>query len=273
MNNSVVSTNKVFFTPSEFSKASLLYLQEVGITKTLKKHTSSRKYLDSYLFFVVLEGNGSLDYGNKKFSLSKNDAIFIDCDRKYSHTSDNWKIAWIHFNGNSMKNIYNEYLNRNGKICFNSDKRYIDIIVNILNLANSNNYSKDLGINAKLSELLLMIMSDSVYSNSTNRIYNINYIKEYIDEKYASEISLNNLSNKFYINKYYLTRLFKDSFGITIINYLNQVRVTKSKELLRYSDLSIEEIAVTIGFKDQNYFSRVFKKIDGISPREYKNKW
>lgn len=275
MNNNIVNTNRLIYTTSEFAKSSLMYLQEGGVSKTLKKHTSSREYLDSFLFFIVLDGYGYLNYDGKKIKLSKNEAAFINCNKPYSHTSDNWKISWIHFNGNNMKNIYDKYLNRNGKISFKVSKEYEDVIVSIIELANSDDFLKDMNINAKLSNLLFMIMSNTIYSNDTNRnrIYNINDIKDYIDNNYSKEISLETISNTFYINKFYLTRLFKETFGTTIINYLNRVRITKSKELVRYSNNNLDDIARSVGFKDQNYYSRIFKKIEGISPREYKRKW
>ena len=94
-----------------------------------------------------------------------------------------------------------------------------------------------------------------------------------LDDNYLNNITLNELSNVFHINKYYLTRLFKSTYGITINNYIANKKITKAKELLRYSDLSIENIAKECGINDSNYFSRLFKQVEGISPKEFRKSW
>ncbi len=126
----------------------------------------------------------------------------------------------------------------------------------------------------ELVNLLNLLMSETIYEDSSKyRKYNLDTIKQYIDSNYLSNISLDRLSSQFYINKFYLTRAFKERYGTTINNYILEKRITRSKELLRFSDESIEDVASACGIKDPNYFSRVFKKIEGITPKEYKKMW
>ena len=273
--NNVVESKRIQYTASRFAKESLLYLQETGFSKSIKKHTSYRNYLDSFLFFIIIEGYGILRYRNEDYKLKKGDCVFINCQSEYSHTSDNWKIAWVHFNGNNLKNIFNKYLERDGKIAFSSpNSNYLGIINNIYNIAESSAYLKDMNIYTELVNLLNLLMSETIYEDSSKyRKYNLDTIKQYIDSNYLSNISLDRLSSQFYINKFYLTRAFKERYGTTINNYILEKRITRSKELLRFSDESIEDIASACGIKDPNYFSRVFKKIEGITPKEYKKMW
>ena len=63
----IVSSNRVLYTPSSFAKSSLLYLQEIGTLKALKSHVSSHNNLLSYLFFIVLDGDGTVKYENKEY--------------------------------------------------------------------------------------------------------------------------------------------------------------------------------------------------------------
>ena len=273
--NNIVESKRIQYTASRFAKESLLYLQEVGYSKAIRKHTSYRNYMDSFLFFTVIEGDGTLKYQNEEYRLDEGDCVFINCQNEYSHTSDNWKIAWVHFNGNNLKNIFNKYLERDGKIAFGSLKNnYLNIINNIYNIADSSAYIKDMNIYNELVDLLNLLMSETIYEETNkNRKYNLDSIKQYIDANYLTNISLDQLSANFFINKFYLTRAFKERYGTTINNYILEKRITRSKELLRFSDDSIEDIAVACGIKDPNYFSRVFKKIEGITPKEYKKMW
>lgn len=85
--------------------------------------------------------------------------------------------------------------------------------------------------------------------------------------------SLEELSSRFFINKYYMVKLFTEAYGTSIRVYVNALRVTKAKQLLRFSDMRMEEIGCEVGFEDPNYFSRMFKKVEGMSPSEYRKLW
>ena len=274
--NNIVESKRTIYTPSEFAKESLIYLQEIGQTKALKKHTSSRSKLDSYLFFIVLDGTGTLTYNNNIYELEKGSCVFIDCNNKYSHTSDNWTIEWIHFNGQNVQNIYSKYINRNGLNIFKSKQFniYKQLIDNIQNITNQNDYLKDMNINLEISNLLTQIMKETLFkSNNERNIYDVSAIKKYIDENYLSNLSLDLISDKFYINKYYLTRLFKSTYGSTINKYILNKKITKAKELLRFSDLNISNISLQCGFNDANYFARAFNLAEGTSPNNYRKLW
>ena len=274
--NNITESKRTIYNPSDFAKKSLIYLQEVGKTKTLSKHTSKREKLDSYLFFIVLDGSGALRYNNQEHKLDKGSCVFIDCNNKYSHTSDNWTIEWIHFYGENMKDIYDKYLGRNGKPVFysHSYSKYETLIDEIQTIADSNDFIKDMNIYERIVSLLSLLMNETVYeSEDKKRIYDIDEIKKYIDSNYLNDISLDELSGKFYINKFYLTRLFKETYGLTIKEYILSKRISKAKEMLRYDGSSIEDIGIACGISDPNYFSRVFKKIEGITPNMYRKLW
>lgn len=275
--NNIVDSKRIIYTASEFAKNTLLHVQEIGKSTSLKKHTSSRNYLQSFLFFIVTDGFGVLNYENNKYKLSKGSVVFINCNNSYSHTSDNWTIKWIHFNGPNIESIYSKYLSRGGKPTYSSSSfdKYNLLIDSVFDDVSSNEFTADMNINSRLSELLAQIMLETVYQSSTSKkhIYNINEIKNYIDDNYLSNISLEKLSEVFYINKFYLTRLFKDSYSKTINEYISYKRIAKAKELLRFSNKTIEQIAVECNIPDSNYFSRVFKKIEGISPIKYRQLW
>lgn len=271
----IVDSKRIVYTPSNFAKENLVYLQETGQLQSLKKHTSSREYMDSFLFLIVINGSGELIYEGNSYSLNQDSCAFIDCHKHYSHSSDNWNIIWIHFNGNSMNGIYSKYIERNGKTVFKSGQinEYISLLNEIYQTAGSNDHIRDMNINQQLNKLLSFIMTETVYEEKRNNKYQISEIKNYLDINYSRNITLEQLSDEFYINRFYLTRLFKNSYGMTINTYLQNKRVTEAKKMLRFTDLSIEDIAVSCGIDDANYFSRVFKKTEGISPKQYRKMW
>ncbi len=274
MNN--VNVTRTIYTASSFTKETLFYLQEVGKSETISRNVNSRNKLDSFLFFIVLEGDGVLDYNSREYMLKKNDCVFIDCNYPHSHTSTNWKILWVHINGPTLKNIYDNYLHQSGKNVFKTDntEKYINIIESIRLSVSSGMNIKDIEINTSISSLLSIIISDNSPAGiEEKRKYNFEKIKFYLDENFINDISLDSLSSIFFINKFYLTRTFKEKYGTTVNNYIIEKRINKAKELLRYSDMSVNEISKECGFSDQNYFSRTFRNKEGMSPIKYRNTW
>ena len=73
-----------------------------------------------------------------------------------------------------------------------------------------------------------------------------------------------------YLSPAYFSRVFKKEMGVTFNSFLNEVRIEKSKSLLRNNDLKMVDIALMVGFESQSYFTKVFKKITGISPLQYR---
>ena len=96
--------------------------------------------------------------------------------------------------------------------------------------------------------------------------------KTYIDENYCRELTLDEVSQSVNISPYYFSKLFKEESGENFIEYLTRMRITKAKELLRNPALSIKEICVMSGYSDPNYFSRIFKKQEDVTPSEYRER-
>lgn len=97
-------------------------------------------------------------------------------------------------------------------------------------------------------------------------------IRRYLDENFAQDITLSAMANRYKISPGYLSLLFTEQTGKNFIDYLTERRINKAKELLKHSDLKIYEISSAIGYNDSFYFSNCFKKITGVSPREYRER-
>lgn len=96
-------------------------------------------------------------------------------------------------------------------------------------------------------------------------------IKNYIDSHYSQNITLDFLSNLTYMNKFHLVHTFTKHIGLSPINYAINKRIQEAKNLLRTTSHSIRDIASIVGFSNSSYFSQMFKKITGITPKNYRN--
>ena len=78
------------------------------------------------------------------------------------------------------------------------------------------------------------------------------------------------IRDSFHINKDYLSRKFKETFGSGMVAYLTNIRIKHAKELLVSSDMQVQEIAIAVGFQDEGYFTKQFKKIVSMTPAAYR---
>lgn len=301
-----VQSSRILYTPSPFARSSLLHLQEVGSLSAIRPHTSKREKLQSYLCFMVEDGEGELVYEGKKYELRSGDVVFIDCRKAYRHSTGMnpnaglWSLRWCHFYGPSMPAIYAKYCERGGLpvirgadvsvdlargadmgrrddvSCGADVSQYAAILTDIYTLASSSDYIRDMRINGKLNDLLTLLMESSwhreAHTNAPKKM-EISRVKSFLDEHYKEKLSLESVASHFFIDKHYLARLFKEQYGVTLVTYLQQVRITHAKRMLRFTNKSIEEIGLECGIGELNYFSRVFKKLEGVSPSEFRRVW
>ena len=102
---------------------------------------------------------------------------------------------------------------------------------------------------------------------ASNRV--ICQVIKFIDENINQKIDIQDLANRFYFNRYYLMKLFKSELGITITNYINNIRIYRSLTSLKENN-SILKVALLNGFYSQEYYSETFKNIMGVNPLTYK---
>lgn len=130
----------------------------------------------------------------------------------------------------------------------------------------------------KISEKLLQMRAEitkfreyAQQPEGDKQDYYINQTIGYIQLKYASDISLRDVSEHVGITESYLSHLFKSKTGYSYLEYLRQHRIKKALELMRNQSRRINEVARDTGFRDMSYFSSLFKKYVGVSPSQYRN--
>lgn len=95
-------------------------------------------------------------------------------------------------------------------------------------------------------------------------------IAKFMEQNYNREVTLQDISDRFYLSREYISRRFKQEMGENVFDYLGRIRVEKAKLLLQNPNLKIAQIAEMVGYDDDKYFSKVFKKFEGQSPNQYR---
>ncbi len=300
----VTNTRSIINTPSAFTRENFFHIQEAGYLKSLKPHLSRRSGLDSYLFFIVLSGSGTVTYrqpptpgknrdtavardcvspGKRNDSTAETtaaahtgDCFFLDCSGEYTHIStedDPWELLWIHFYGPQAAAYYTCFCEREHWHFRSGHLAELTAsIQNIIRYHEEPTDDTDLLTAQQITTILTLVCTGSDDTNEplSDKLKNILH---YLDEHYTEKISLDRLAEQFFISKYYLSREFKKQFGTTVIQYVLTRKISHAKELLRYSTSSIEEISRLCGMEDASYFNKVFKKMEGCTASEYRRRW
>ncbi len=122
----------------------------------------------------------------------------------------------------------------------------------------------------QLRRRLTQMQSPSQRTGSARSISECARVKQYMDDHFTEEISLDQLARLAHMNKHYLVHAFTKEVGCSPINYLLARRIAESKHLLENSDHSVSQISRVLGFSSPSYFSQRFKKAVGMSPLEYR---
>lgn len=162
---------------------------------------------------------------------------------------------------------------------FDNDKGYY--ILGPFRLSNDSECSynhisyREIDCVAYLSNLLINISNDKYSKGRINLNFNTHVRKsvEYCIKNYDSFISIESICKELNINKSYFCKIFKEETGHTFTSFLNIFRVEKSKQLLRKTQMSLLDIAISVGFNSQNYYTIVFKKITNQTPMQYRNEF
>ena len=97
-------------------------------------------------------------------------------------------------------------------------------------------------------------------------------ITEYVNANYAKKISLDDVAKKVFLSRSYISSVFKEEIGMSLTDYVREVRIERSKQLLLDSTVRIVDIAGMCGFDDQSYFTKVFHRSVGVTPKQYRER-
>jgi two-component system response regulator YesN len=123
-----------------------------------------------------------------------------------------------------------------------------------------------------IRDSIFRLIEDITYSQSDSGAAIIEKACEYINNNYAQQISLDDLASMVGFSSFYFSKVFKLYKSMNFIDYLTNVRINKGKELLRNPYISVREISELIGYNNADYFTRVFKRSEGITPTDYRNR-
>lgn len=271
----------IMVTPSLTAKANLHYVQEVGHYHCLSTYFTERENLPSFLIAYSVSGKGYLRYKGKRYTLQQGQALFIYCmDYQYYETDPEqlWELLWVHLDGGASRAYYEQFLLANGPvISLNPHSPIPTLIKELIRLQqypdSRTEWLSSQSIVEILTDLVLHSLSRHPQSNARFLPEYIQQTQQFLKDHQDEKITLDRLSTHFSMSKYHLAREFKIFTGLTPNEYLINLRINKAKELLRYTDLSIQEIAKSVGFEYVSHFINQFKQQEDATPLSFRRTW
>lgn len=266
----VTKSDRMLHTPGTFAKKNLLYVQEVGTLQSLAPHVCRRENLDSFLIFEVLEGSGSITTESRTIELHAGECVWIDCHNAFEHISSEeqpWKLAWVHFNGVSAKELYELFRERNELPVFTPLEAFklSGMILAILEKLRMN--ASELEVHSLLTQL---VVSCAEQKNEKERMEEV---REYINLHFIEHELQTLLTEHFHMGVEELDRSFAKSYGISVRDYILNRRFNAAKELLRFTIKPIAEVIEESGIGNEDLFYQLFKENESMNPEDYRRKW
>jgi len=258
-----------------------LYITDIGYFPNAKFHFRERLHgAEQHILIFCHEGSGTLIIKKETYIVNAGDFIIIPMKTSHIYSANEknpWSIFWVHFKGKVSNDIVALIENK-----INGYKGFIQNYVQIISLFNEiysqleRGYSTDnlLYSNLCFGHFLTMFIYNQNFKigaqfQSIDEIDKaIDFLKQNIDQTLTLEKVANNVN----LSPSHLSFLFKKKTGFSIIEYFNHLKIQKVCQYLLFTNMRIREIALEIGFLDPYYLSRVFTKIIGMSPNQYRKK-
>lgn len=258
-----------------------LYISDIGFYPKARGHYRERPHgCDQHILIHVLSGKGHVRIGKEDYDLHTGDFIFLPAKTAHSYEADEknpWSIYWVHFSGTAAQNIMEmmQLYQKSYKGTVESDNRreslFDELYLNLERGYSLENLSYvSMGLYHFLSSFIFHAHFNTV--EISNRKDAVNIAISFMQANLQKPLSLDGISKQINLSSSHFSYLFRQRTGFAPMEYFNHLKMQKACQYLLFTDMRIKEISNLVGFEDPFYFSRLFSKLMGLSPLEYRTK-
>lgn len=232
-----------------------------------------------YSLHFIREGKGFIKLGDREMPLKAGMCFVLYKDVPYEYYPDKsqpWKYDWIDFSGENLDLLLSECGFSMDKPfrTYPTDKYFLGELNRLYEIHDVRPFN-----HVCIAAQFFKLISELIYRNkevkthqatTSARFYRVRDCMIYINSNFSSDLSLADIAKASNISVSYLTSSWAKEIGMSPIEYMHAFRISDACKQLKNSSRKIKEIARTVGYADEKYFSRVFKKYKGVSPVQYR---
>ncbi|MCR5264874.1 MAG: AraC family transcriptional regulator [Clostridiales bacterium] len=254
------------------------HMQYVGHYITRRDYHIKRRLENSALLLLTLSGGGELLYRGKSYRLERGSCMLIDTNEphEYYPLTDGWEFKYVHFWG-GMSREYLSYAGSRAGPVHHIREDEIEKIENLIDSVFSGTAERVMidypGISGDIYSMITVLLSSAERKDISERPGGGSAVADaalFIRRNYAGTVSVEDIANAVNLSRSYLTEQFGRVYGLPPHEYLTMYRISAAKNLLLSTAMTITDIAERTGFRDVYTFSRVFRRVNGISPARYR---
>ena len=231
-----------------------------------------------YLIHLVIRGKGTFILNNRSYPVQTGDAFLIYPNMPINYIADEkdpWEFWWVGFNGTDAGFLLDatRFSLKNPVISLSNPDAFRDLLADIY-AVRGNLPHETIQMSARLYSLLAFLIRDNeniLGQKVEQGTAQFQHACDYIAEHYGEFITVNDVARAMGISRSRLYRIFMQQIAESPQKYLTEFRIRRACILMASSEKSIKEISFKVGFKDQMYFSTVFKSVIGTTPTEFRN--
>ncbi|WP_373215980.1 AraC family transcriptional regulator [Ruminococcus sp. 5_1_39BFAA] len=262
-----------------------LNIYQYGYEKCQPLHSYGPFIRNNYLFHYVLSGRGTLrvenaDYSCSEYKIGANSGFLIEPGQITTYFADRsapWEYCWIEFAGLRAREILESAgLSASNPVFFPQSEEYAEKVGQEMLYLTSHSHESSLHLMGHVYLVMDALVQGSsrkrkIQDGKLSKFYTREAVA-FIEQNYAQPITVEDMAARCNLERSYFGKIFKETMGQSPQSFLIRYRMSKAAQLLTTTDFSICDVGVQTGYPNQLHFSRAFKNVYGISPREYRQK-
>lgn len=254
-------------------------IKKVGQEHCLPRKKSELRRKRYHSLHFVLHGFGTLHSGENKISLGRGNVFLLYANEEYTYypnAVDPWSYIWVDFYGEELDELFEAcgFTREKPYVRMTDSAELIDLLKQLVEKYNGSDVQSMVCSAYTLLVFGRLIEYKNRYLKVSERgsvfFKQFRDIIDYINNNYRMNLTLEQIAEDMCVSERQLIYMFRSNIEMTPINYINKFRISNACELLKRDDLKVEEIAEMVGIEDEKYFTRMFTKWKGVSPREYR---
>ena len=252
------------------------YVTGVGCQSN-QEYISRPLGFNHYQWAYCRSGKGIFEIEGTEWIISEKCGFFFrpGVPHKYYAVEEPWEVQWLTFDGNNLSALMDYLGLGKWEAAVSLNIEYLDKMINniYLTLKSGKRYNT-----AECSLLLydfLLKMAKLIHPDeeggAKGNSFMLDKVVSFMEDNFSCDITLEDIVKVASVTPSHLCRVFKKRYGMSVFKFLTNLRIQKSKEMLmKYPDMAVKEVAKRSGFNDASYFCMVFRRMEGVTPTEFR---